>query len=67
MKPFIGILSQNSQLILSTNQNGSLLDHGIWIHQIQHYCILFHMYGATQSLFSQVSNLLPPPPIGISK
>ena len=29
MKPFIGILSQNSQLILSTNQNGSLLDHGI--------------------------------------
>jgi len=59
MKPFIGILSQNSQLILSTNQNGSLLDHGIWIHQIQHYCILFHMYGATQSFFFfQVCNLI---------
>ena len=34
-----------------------------YVWQNHHYCILFHMYGKTQSFFSQVSNLLPRPPL----
>ena len=43
-------LSQSYQLILSTNQN-FVIRPWYLIHQIHHYCILFHIYGATQSLF----------------